>query len=73
MSYKAVIAMTEKEREEKMEAITKPIRPMIVEFESDQDEQKFATWAVTKEKTNDQLIKRVRANFAAYRKMKRTR
>jgi len=49
--------------------VTKPIRPMNVQFDTQQDAEAFDRWAMTKEKSNNESAKRVRARFKAYKEI----
>lgn len=49
----------------------KPIRPMNVHFADEKEEMEFSRWAKSSEKSTSETAKRVRADFKAYREMKR--
>jgi hypothetical protein len=64
--------MSESKGDETM-GVAKPIRPMQIDFESDQDAYEFARWAVSKQKSMTEASKRVRSQFREYRRMKQRR
>lgn len=56
--------------DEKM-GVAKPIKPMTIQFENEQQERAFDEWAYSKEKSMSESTKRVRAELKAYREAKK--
>ncbi|MBI0440896.1 hypothetical protein SRCM100730_03956 [Bacillus velezensis] len=56
--------------DEKM-GVAKPIKPMSIQFENEQQEREFDAWAYSKEKSMSESAKRVRAELKAYREAKK--
>ena len=54
-----------------MSAPVKPMRPMEIEFESDDEMKRFINWAASKEKDNSAEMKRIREEFKNIRGMRR--
>jgi hypothetical protein len=58
---------------ENVVGVAKPIRPMNFNFTNEAEANAFENWAVTKEKSTSETIKRVRSDFRAYKQMMRQR
>jgi len=58
---------------ENVVGVAKPIRPMNFNFADETEANAFANWAVTKEKSTSETIKRVRSDFREYRQMMKQR
>ncbi|MCY8301587.1 MULTISPECIES: hypothetical protein [Bacillus] len=56
--------------DEKM-GVAKPIKPMNIQFENDQQERDFEKWAYSNKKSMSESAKRVRAGLKAYREAKK--
>jgi hypothetical protein len=62
--------MCDKE-EEKMQTPVKPIKPMIVEFDNEKEMIEFYKYAENHNKTDNEKMNKIRAEFAHYRSIRR--